>query len=220
MDVLHSRPTRFARDYCGLCGLSRLCLCAEMPRVDTAFDVLVVRHFREIPKPSNTARLAAAAMPRCRLLDYGVRDSPFDDGPLQVDAWLVFPPERDDKGAETGRHRMVTRTDVPHPKAFVVLDGTWGQARRMSHRIPALDTMPRFVLPAPAIAPPRLRQGPAPAALATLEAIARVVEIFEGTAPARVLDSLHEEFVRRSLAERSRRRLLSDKTSGGGAAQT
>jgi DTW domain-containing protein YfiP len=207
MDAFKPSPAGVARNYCGRCGLARLCLCAEMPIVATTCDFLVVRHVREIHKPSNTARLAAAALPRCHVFDYGVLDRPFDDGPLRVDAWLLFPPERDGHGTETGRHRTVTRDDAPHPRAFVVLDGTWGQARRMSHRIPALETMPRFVLPAPAIAPPRLRQGPVPEALATIEAIARVVEIFDGPVPARVLDSLHTEFVRRSRVERGQRGL-------------
>lgn len=187
---------------CARCGLGRFCLCEEIPRVPTSLDFVVVRHYREIPKPSNTARLAAAAMPRCRVLEYGVRGRPFDDGPLRRDAWLLFPPERDNTGQETGRHRLVTCRDRPLPKVVVVLDGTWGQARRMSHRIMALDAMPRLALPAPAIPPPRLRQGPEPAAMATLEAIARVVGLVDGAAPARALHALHREFVRRSRLER------------------
>ena len=121
-----------------------------MPVVPTRLEFLVVRHVREAGKPSNTARLAAAAMPRCQILDYGAPGRPFDDTPLRRDAWLLFPPELDGNGVETGRHPIVTERSTPLPEAIVVLDGTWGQARRMSHRIPALASMPRVALPAPA----------------------------------------------------------------------
>ncbi len=187
---------------CVRCGLGPLCLCSEMPVVTTRLEFLVVRHVREASKPSNTARLAAAAMPRCRILDYGAPGRPFDDTPLRRDAWLLFPPELDGNGVETGRHPIVTDRSTPLPEAIVVLDGTWGQARRMSHRIPALDRMPRVAIPAPAQPPARLRQATTPERMPTIEAMARLVERFEEITLARRLHDLHGEFVRRSRTER------------------
>lgn len=187
---------------CARCGLGPLCLCSEMPVVTTRLEFLVVRHIREAGKPSNTARLAAAAMPRCRILDYGAPGRPFDDTPLRRNAWLLFPPELDGNGVETGRHPIVTERTVPLPEAIVVLDGTWGQARRMSHRIPALDTMPRVGLAAPAQPPERLRQATTPEGMATIEAMAHLLERLEEPTQARRLHALHGEFVRRARTER------------------
>ena len=192
---------------CQRCGLRRLCLCSEMPVVTTSLEFLVVRHVREAHKPSNTARLAAAAIPRCRILDYGARGRPFDDTPLRRDAWLLFPPELDGNGVETGRHPIVTERSALLPETIVVLDGTWGQARRMSHRIPALDSMPRVALAAPAQPPARLRQATTPEGMPTIEAMARLLERLEESTQARLLHALHGEFVRRSRTERG---------SGGG----
>jgi DTW domain-containing protein YfiP len=173
-----------------------------MPVVSTSVEFLVVRHVREARKPSNTARLAAAAIPRCRILDYGAPDQPFDDAPLRRDAWLLFPPELDGNGVETGRHPIVAEGSAPLPEAIVVLDGTWGQARRMSHRIPALDRMPRVALAAPVQPPARLRQAATPEGMPTIEAMARLLERFEESSQAQLLHALHNEFVRRTRTER------------------
>ena len=173
-----------------------------MPVITTSLEFLVVRHVREARKPSNTARLAAAAIPRCRILDYGARGQPFDDTPLRRDAWLLFPPELDGNGVETGRHPIVTDRSAPLPEAIVVLDGTWGQARRMSHRIPALGRMPRVALAAPDQPPPRLRQATTPEGMPTIEAMARLLERLEESTQAQLLHALHGEFVRRSRTER------------------
>lgn len=185
-------------DRCRRCFLvADRCLCRELPTIETYLEFWIVRHAREASKASNSGRLAALVIPTCRVLAFGERHRPFDEGALEGAAWLLFPPELDAQGRETGRH-TVLRGDVgPPPGPVVVLDGTWGQARRMSHRIRALDALPRYQLePGP---PPqrRVRKAPRPGALATFEAIARMVERFDDPAKARVLDELYLDWGRR-----------------------
>jgi len=68
---------------CPRCYLpTRLCLCAEVPRLDTRTEFLVIRHNKEKEKSTNTARMAALSLSRCRVLTYGAPGQPFD--PVQV----------------------------------------------------------------------------------------------------------------------------------------
>ena len=164
-----------------------LCLCQAMPTVTTQTQFVVIRHFKEAFRTTNTARLAALAMPSLVIHDYGSRYVPFDHAVIPEDAWLLFPCDETHPAARPG-------VDPP-PATVVVLDGTWGQARRMSHRIAALAHLPRFS-PRPAATPPRrVRKPPHPGGMATIEAIARAVALLEGPREAEQLDALFDSMV-------------------------
>jgi len=173
------------------------CFCDQIPRLETRLRFVVVRHHRELLKASNTGRLAAAALPSLVLMDYGGPEQTLDEALLAPPAWLLFPPERDHEGRETGRHRVLRGVPPEPPPTLVVLDGTWGQARRMSHRIAALDRLPRYLLEPQGGPEIRLRQPPVPGAVSTIEAIARMIERFDSPEVAARLDALYAGFTRR-----------------------
>lgn len=178
---------------CHLCYLKvELCLCARIPRVATRFGLVLLRHSREAPKSTNTARIAALALPQAQLWSY--------DGPTpELDAtlralpapWLLFP---DGEPLQPGA-----------PGTLVVLDGTWRQTRRMFSRVEALQTLRRVSLPPPRIDRERLRRAPSPEGVSTLEAIAAAVALLEGEAAGEALFALHQEMVRRVLQGRGQR---------------
>lgn len=184
-------------DFHGRCRTCYLpldrCLCAELPRVHTRFELLLIRHAKEAKKSSNTARLAALALPRCRLLPYGLPGPPFDARLLEGEGtWLLFPGGRPPPPG------------TPPPQRLVVLDGNWSQVRRMLHRLPVLERMPCLSLPPPPPHSRRLRRPPHPEGMSTLEAIAGAVALLEGEHAARPLYALHELQVERVLASRGR----------------
>lgn len=171
---------------CTTCLLATLrCVCPLVPRVATRTRIVILRHAMERYKPSNTARLAALALPSCEVVSYGTRGAvvPLLDEP---GTWLLYP--------GTGAAPAGT------PRRLVVLDGSWPQSRRMAQRIPALRDLPRLSLPPPPAPVQRMRRAPRPEGMATLEAIARALEILEGEEVARPLDALFAEVVRRSRA--------------------
>ncbi len=179
---------------CARCYLpTRLCLCAHVPRLDTRTAFLVIRHNKEREKSSNTVRLAALALPRCEVLTYGAPDQPFDASVLETpDTWLLFP------GAAP------PPADTPPPKRLVVVDGSWGQARRMVQRLPALRRLPGLSLPPPPPHTRRLRRPPHPEGMSTLEAMAGAVALLEGAEHASPLYALHELMIDRVLESRGR----------------
>jgi DTW domain-containing protein YfiP len=175
------------RPRCQRCNLpAHLCLCAEIPRVETRTRFLLVQHVLEIGKKSNTGRVAALALANSRLLTYGTPVESFDATLLsEPGTWLLFP------------DGPTAPPEAPPPRQLVVLDASWSQARRMSQRISTLRTLPRLVLPPPPPGMLRLRDPLHPSGMSTLDAIARAVAVLEGPEVAAPLERLAALRVRR-----------------------
>lgn len=187
--------SRTPEDLAGRCERCYLptawCLCADVPVVPTRTELLVIRHHKESQKSTNTARIAALALPRCGIVSYGAPGAPFDAAVLDTpDTWLLFPDAPEAEG--------------PPPKRLIVIDGSWAQARRMMQRVPALRRLPGLRLPPPGPDTRRLRRPPHPDGMSTLEAMAGALARLEGADVAKPLLTLHELMIERVLASRGR----------------
>ncbi len=117
------------------------------------------------------------------------RSLPFDDASLRradTDYLVLFPSD--------GSPVLTPEMAAPRPGrrvAFVLIDGTWHQASRMSHRIAALRGMRHVKLPPGPPSSWSIRNPLLPEQLCTLEAAIRVVAVLGRTADAdRMLDAL------------------------------
>ncbi|MBA3500208.1 MAG: DTW domain-containing protein [Myxococcota bacterium] len=170
---------------CERCLLQH-CLCAEIPTVTTQTRVVIVRHHDEVTRASNTGRLAHLALPNSELVDH---DGPSGAArlPALEGMWLVFP-----------AGPVAEAPLVPAPRAIVVLDGTWRQARRMYRKLDGLRGLPMLRLPDAPMPSARLRNSPGPGQVSTIEAIARALRLLEGDAVAVPLEQLFELAVARA----------------------
>jgi DTW domain-containing protein len=147
--------------------------------VETRTRILILQHVVELPKKSNTGRLAALALANARLLTYGAPGESFDTALVaEPGTWLLYP------------DGPTAPPDAPAPRQLVVLDASWSQARRMTQRIAVLRTLPRLVLPPPEPGMLRLRDPTHPSGMSTLDAIARAVAVLEGAETAAPLERL------------------------------
>jgi DTW domain-containing protein YfiP len=168
------------------------CLCAEIPVVATRTRVVIVRHHGERSRSSNSGRLAHLALPNSEVVDHGGLGGPARL-PVLDGAVLVYP-------------QGESRVPSPPPRAIVVLDATWSQARRMFRKLDGLRGMPVWRLPEAPAAVARLREAPSPDRVSTIEAIARALRVLEGAAVAAPLDELFALAVER--ARQSGRRVV------------
>ena len=97
---------------------------------------------------------------------------------------------------------FLTTPQPPKPSMLHVIDGTWAQARRMSHRIPGLAALPRLSVAPPEPGVMRLREAHADWAMGTMEAIAAAVRAEGDPAGALALERAHALFVHRSFSLR------------------
>ncbi len=154
------------------------CFCAQVPRIVTRIRIVVIRHCAEVVRTSNTGRVVARALVNSALVDHGLSGLPVDLSPhIRPDAMVLFPVPAPSLEREP-------------PSTLFVLDGSWSHARRMRWRIPAVAELPSLSLPAPAIAPMRIRRAPQPEQLATIEAVAAALDFFGEPGPAAELRDL------------------------------
>ena len=171
------RPRLRKTPRCADCGLPPAsCACALFPRVRFATPVLIVRHVREMWRPTNTARLFALMAEDTRILPWGARVR-FDPTPLAdpaIDWRLLFPRAgvpalRPGMAASDGRRL-----------GLVLLDGGWSTCAHMSRRIPEIARLPCVALPP---SPPSfwtVREQARVDGRSTFEAALRAVEVLEG----------------------------------------
>ena len=202
-----ARPRRRRREAprCGVCGLHLpLCVCANLPRLQLPFRLILVQHGVEVDRPTNTGRLALAMLAESALVLYGRRGVPLDTAPLEdpaTDYLLLFPRA---EAAELAPADLRPRPDAPHRRpALVVADGTWAQASHMTRRIAPLRAMRCVKLPE---GPPglwQIRRPRRPDQLCTLEAVIRAVAVGGFSAEAARLQNVLEEVHRRMQSMRA-----------------
>ena len=177
--------------------------------VPTRTRVVIVRHYREVTRSSNSGRLAALALPNCELIDHGAVGTPptvIDGNPEPLgEAAILFP------GGE-----QLTAQNAP--ARLIILDSTWSQARRMRRKVRGLEGIRTVSLPPVSAEAPRLRASPAAGMVSTIEAIAHALGVIEGPAVRDPLLALFAVAVERSRASgRSGPALRGGKPSGQGA---
>jgi tRNA-uridine aminocarboxypropyltransferase len=188
------RTRRLVR--CSDCALPvSLCLCRTLPRFDCTTRILVIMHYLEERKPTNTGRLLARILSGAEIALRG--SAALDDwmAPAGTRRLLLFP------GA--GARVLRPEDAAAGPLALVVPDGTWRQARRICLREKTAREAELVTLPA---GPPGryggLRRTPSEGSLCTFEAVARALGILEGPRLEEQMMRVLDEFVRRSLATR------------------
>jgi DTW domain-containing protein YfiP len=170
---------------------TKVCICDAIPSLTPSMEFVVLRHWKERLKPSNTARLAAHAIPGLQLVDYGAPGQPWDPACLDLEgAALLFP----DPDAPT----------LTNPSRIIIVDGSWPQARKLVNKIDGLADLPRFKIQPPAEHRVRLRTPPQPGCVSTLEAIAAVLDLTEGPRSGDSLRALFDAAVHSATITRGR----------------
>ncbi len=158
---------------CGHCGLPEgLCVCPELPRVVVRTRVVVVMHYVEALRSTNTGRLVARMLPTATVRVRGAREAP--DQPVPEGRRLVLFPSEE--------ARPLRPDDAGDDLVLVVPDGTWAQARRIHRRDPAARGAEAVTLVDPGRSAYGLRRNPRPGGLCTLEAVAAALGALEGPA--------------------------------------
>lgn len=195
---------------CKRCRLhASLCVCALIPspRLETRTRLVLFIHRAEDRKPTNTGRLAAECLANSDVFVRGHASEPSepftcDEGTLPL---FLFPHEGATPLAELER--------PDRPVCLIVPDGTWRQASKVKKRVPGLERIACVsLLPGePSIY--RLRAEAHEQGLATIEAIARAMELLEGPHVRRALDHVFRAMVERTLW--SRGEVLTEDVTGG-----
>ncbi|REC93536.1 tRNA-uridine aminocarboxypropyltransferase [Kushneria indalinina] len=189
-------------EQCRMPGLH--CICAYRLQVATRAQFWLITHRIEHYKPTNTGRLIGDCIMDTRVFEW----SRTEPDPTLLAALadprfapcLVFPDDQEDY-----RHRVVDVTracDTSRIPVFILLDGTWRQARRMFRRSDYLAELPIVALRTERLTRYRLRKAASPEHLCTAEVAAELLHQAGDEEGAQVLDDYFTVFNEQYAAAR------------------
>jgi DTW domain-containing protein YfiP len=199
---------------CARCRLhTDLCACSLIEPIPVRTRVILVAHYYEERKPTNTGHLALSCLEGAQLVRRGgpEHEAAHVDATWAADTHpvLLFPgPD----AVPLDRWKSARPADAP-PVTLIVPDGTWRQAKRVRYRVPGLDRIPCVSLPEGLYSSYRLRHAHVAGRLSTLEAVAHALGILEGPHVCSRLLHIFQVVVDRALW--SNGRIATDQVSGG-----
>ncbi|MFO0596995.1 MAG: DTW domain-containing protein [Myxococcaceae bacterium] len=182
------------REVCLTCRRpKRVCWCDAVTKVPSQTRVVFLQHPREAKVPISTCRMAHLSLPNSELHigTTAVGNAALEALAHQDGVAVLFPSD--------------TATDVDAlatpPKALVVVDGTWSNAKKVVTNCPVLSKLPRLKFFPDKPGNYRIRAEPEEHCLATIEATAFVLDRLE-RAPGRFTPilSAFDAMVERQLA--------------------
>ena len=193
---------------CSSCYLPPdVCICACTPTIHTPVQFWLLIHPDECRKPTNTARLIGASIPHTRFFAWYRTTPPAELIALLTDRQFtpyLLVPQGDVTLFEHLRERPWLPDRVP---AFVLLDGTWSQARKMLHRSPYLQGIPRMAIQPGAPSTYRLRCQRCAQHLSTVEVAIALLEQFNEVTASSILRAYFCVFAESCMATRHGHRL-------------
>ncbi|QHM72171.1 tRNA-uridine aminocarboxypropyltransferase [Mixta intestinalis] len=178
----------------------KLCLCAEIVPQHARSRFCLVMFDTEPMKPSNTGRLIADVLPDT--LAFGWSRTEPDPALLAAVAnddyqpMVVFP----ESYADGDRPVLNAPPIQGKPPLFIMLDGTWTEARKMFRKSPWLDALPVMSLRVTTPSAYTLREAHGPGQHCTAEIAAELLRQAGDTAAGQTLSDHFTLFRQRYLA--------------------
>jgi len=188
--------------------LPYLCICDLKKTVPTNSAFLLLMYDDEILKPSNTGRLIADLIPDTYAFIWSRTQADAQLLRLLKDPkWqpiVIFPDEYT-------RPERILNNDCEPEKAkrplFILLDGSWAQAKKMFRKSPYLDHFPVLSFSPESISRYLLRKAVKDNQLATAEVAGRALEFIGETENAAVMDLLFDTFKENYMTGKERKQL-------------
>lgn len=198
---------------CAVCCLApQNCVCALTPTLKTPAQFWILIHPEERRKPTNTARLIRATLPHTRLFLWHRTTPPAGFVPLLQDPQfapvLLFPQGEtaSQEPAPLGVSRLYSAQRPPSQTepapAFVLLDGTWSQARKMLTHSAYVRGIPRLSLQPSAPSTYTLRRQRCGQYLSTVEVAIALLHAVGSTEAGTLLQAYFRVFTASCLASR------------------
>ncbi|MBS0971672.1 MULTISPECIES: tRNA-uridine aminocarboxypropyltransferase [Yersiniaceae] len=191
---------------CQRCLLPQVnCLCDTIVPQPARSRFCLVMFDTEALKPSNTGRLIADILPDTQAFVWSRTET--DPALLAAVAdparqpYVVFP----DAYAEPGRQVFTQLPPGGKPPLFIMLDGTWTEAKKMFRKSPYLNALPMFSLNVASTSRYLLREAQRPEQHCTAEVAAVLLEQAGDAAAATGLATHFHTFRERYLAGKPHR---------------
>lgn len=196
----HYKVKQITRLYesCNECGLPIInCICNQSAKVRSKAQVWILSSEREFYRPSNTARLLKLINPESTELFLWERTKRPDSLIAKINSekyvvYVLFPIENQE--LENKIRGTIEQTDkIP---AFIILDGTWKEARKIFRKSEFLQSLPIVSLEPNFASNYDLRRGAAEGNLCTIEAVIEILIMNGEHVISRAIDDYYKLFLK------------------------
>lgn len=209
-DVQVKRLTRVSES-CSRCGLPELaCLCRHIASLKTKAKFWIIISSKELGRPSNTGRLLKLINPDSTEIFPWERTNP----PLKLienirnnpgRTFVLYPAESE---LETAGSSSLKTDGSPgltdgEGVAFILIDGTWNEAKKILRKSDYLKDLPYFSLKAGNPSRYSLRRGGRAGTLCTIEAAREALLVIGETEHANRISDYFQRFLVHYEAGRS-----------------
>ncbi|MDN6296624.1 MAG: DTW domain-containing protein [Halomonas sp.] len=199
---------------CESCNLPALnCLCPYRVSARSRIQVWLITHRMEHYKPTNTGRLIGDVLDDTRVFTWHRTEPDAEllallDDPRYA-PFVVFPDDQPDydSGRVVGIDAVTSAQAAGKVAVYILLDGTWRQARRIFRKSPYLDRLPVLPLRTTRETRYRLRKPASSDHLCTAEVAAELLRQGGDANAADVLDDYFDAFNQSYAASRGHRKI-------------
>lgn len=191
------KPITSLYDSCNKCGLPKInCICYKSLEVTTSAKIWILSTEKEFYRPSNTARLLKLINPNSTEILLWERTKKPEKLIENItnekyETYLLFPIEDDNE-----QYRNVEYKNTGKIPAFILIDGTWKEARKILRKSDYLNKLPRISLKPNFKSQYDLRRGATEGNLCTIEAAIEVLKINNELENSRAIDTFYNLFLR------------------------
>ena len=202
------KPITSLYNSCNKCGLATInCICGKTTQIKSEAEIWIISAEREVYRPSNTARLLKLINPNStEIFIWERKNQPqkliekINDGRYKV--FLLFPAEDDElKG------RRIEYKSIGKIPAFIIIDGTWKEAKKILTKSSYLKEIPIISLEPKYKSEFDLRRGAGEGNLCTIEAAIEVLELNEETESSLKIKEFYNLFLKSFKASMGGHRL-------------
>lgn len=197
---------------CNECGLPIIsCICNKSAKVRTQAKLWILSSEREFYRPSNTARLLKLINPESTEIFLWERTKSPDQlieyiGMKDYTTFVVFPAENEE--LERRKVEFELTDKIP---AFIIIDGTWKEARRIFRKSDFLEGLPIVSIERNNASNYDLRRGATEGNLCTIEAAIEILNMNGETYSSQVINDYYNLFLKSYKAGVSGHIVKSDK---------
>lgn len=187
---------------CARCGLTFQCICDQIPVLTSNILVSLLTHENEYHRQTNTGKWLVEAMPNCQRYQWQ-RNQPNSALVSRLNQTnhrsLLLYPSPDSVPLE----QVLTSTREQSTAHFILLDGTWQEAKKMERKSPWLDGIQRVSFSPSQPSNYRLRRHQQPNHLCTLEVVAELLKYVKEEDNSQQLNNFFQLMMNCYLADKS-----------------
>lgn len=187
---------------CNGCGFTHQCICHRIPSTESQTHVVLLTHENELLRDTNTGKLLQQSLEQCESFVWQRKTPPVELMTLLEDEtrqpFLLFPSEESMECQQAVLNKANDREPL-----FIILDGTWQEAKKMLNKSPWLQSIPQVHLDIASESSYTLRRNQDSGHLCTCEVGVELLKALGEDEPARLINYYYQHYLKVFQADKS-----------------